>query len=293
MGESNNINLYQEAKIKSNEGLFDEAAKLFLEVADNFRILQEKAWAARAYGRVAWNKMEIEQFQEAERFLETSTELDFDQACLNYLWAFYICSRNNNGPVARKYLLSSVSMIYHNLNFSYMELKKQKRLLKDNPEALIWQIIKHFCKQKIRKAKDINSDWIKSDDARCKMLLVHLIANKKIGIDFVNSLKSKLELANLVRLAKEFDSIKSEEFQKEMMANISDGSEIVEKINRILLNLLEEKIKPNIIYSIISILICIVLIYVIVNYQIGGSQFVSILGPSIAVISINIKIWWG
>ena len=197
--------LYEEAKGKSNYGHWSDAVELFLEAAENFRKLGERAWAARDYGRVAWNKMEAEEFEEVERFLEISRQLDFNQGTLNYIWSIFISSKKGNVNAAREYLLESISMIYQEIKFDRRELEKQWMLLATSKQEYVRRVVKKFYDKKIKIEEKINPEWAASQKARVKALLALLTKFDPLFYE-PSELRKDAETANLERLPTELEN---------------------------------------------------------------------------------------
>lgn len=274
--------LYEEAKSKSNYGHWIEAAELFLKAAENFEKLGEKAWAARVYGRVAWNKMEAEEFEEAERFLEISKQLDFNQATLNYVWCFYICFKKKNEKAARKYLLESVSMIYQEIKFDHKELKKQRRLLYTNLPGFLIHIFEVFYNKKVEIEDKINEVWSRSDKSRLKTLLALLT---KFDPSFYKpeEIYENAKNAGLNRLSRELEE-KKELYSKNIEIIIRN---IQNEDIKIPLDIKKLKIS-------IFIFVCfmaLVIIFLLLRYGIDLNTAITIFMAIITTAAIIIKMW--
>ena len=277
------IEIYNNSKLKFNERKFEGAANLFLKAAINFVKLDERTWAARTYGRVAWSKMELGDFGRGDSFLETSKQLDFNQAILNYMWTIYKSSKKNKVQIARRYLLDSVSMIYHEKNYSFFTLKKHFKKLDEKQEQLIWQLFNDFYAYNIKKERKTHPNWSTSDDSRSKIFLSHLTSMKE------NNVIESLENAKLFVI---LDDYNPEDNKKttEKIENLVESNEVIDRIKTIISYKLEEKKKINIKHSIISIISCLFLYYML--FKLFGIEFVTIFAPIIGIVTINIKIWW-
>jgi hypothetical protein len=167
------IDLYRQGRSLANKSAWLPSMECHKQSAELFQRAGSSDWAARSWGRVAFNCIDLNRFDEASFALDRSYELDYWQGAANFYWSSVHFAR---GVEASEFARDQLVALIRGL-FRFPELAGQVQRLEDAPASDTYQryvetLVRFFEELVAREIRAGWPNWAMSDVGRMYALRV-------------------------------------------------------------------------------------------------------------------------